>query len=169
MKKLMLLLVIGLLIPATLIAVPKEDMVWKTSGHKKNLSKIEKGIEKSIDDMNFITRPIARGKLEDANIAFKKITFKFSGDKVSIQHDGRAIITAPADGTAIKWKRNDGEVFKVTQKVSETKITQTFKGDDGKKTMVYKFNKDFSQMWVSVRIDSSQLPEPVRYTMKYKR
>lgn len=169
MKKLIFLLVVGLLIPAGVSAVPKEDMVWKTSGHKRNLSKIEKGIEKGIDDMNFITRPIARGKLKDANIAFKTIKIKFSGEKVSIQHDSRTAVSAPTDGSKVSWKREDGAKFKVTQKVSETKITQVFRGENGKKTLIYKFNKDFTEMWVSVRVDSPKLPEPVRYTMKYKR
>ena len=169
MKKLIFLLVIGLLIPAALNAVPKEDMVWKSSGQKRNQAKIEKGIEKAIDDMNFITRPIARGKLKKANIAFKTIQIKFTGEKVSIQQGARTTIAAPVDGGKVSWTREDGDKFKVSQKVSETKITQVFQGENGKKTLVYKFNKEFTEMWVSVRVDSPKLPEPVRYTLKYKR
>ncbi len=169
MKKIIFLLIVGLLIPVGLSAVPKEDMVWKSSGHKKNKAKIEAGIEKAIDDMNFITRPIARSKLNKANIAFKSIKIKFVDGKVSIQQDSRTAVTSPIDGTKVKWTREDGDVFKVSQKVSETKITQIFRGESGKKTMIYKFNKDFSVMWVSVRVDSPKLPEAVIYTMKYKR
>ena len=95
----------------------------------------------------------------------KTITFKFPGDTVSVQHDSRP----PIAGAKLTWVREDGESFKVTQKISETKITQIFRGESGKKTLVYKFNKEFTTMWVSVRIDSPKLPSPVRYTMKYKR
>lgn len=169
MKKIVLLVSLAFLIPLTLWAIPQEDMVWKSVSHSSNKAKIKKGIEAAIDDMNFITRPIARSRLKDSNLAFRKITIKHQGSNIYVQHDNRKAIVSPANGSKIKWTREDGEVFTVTQKVSANKITQVFYAEDGKKLLVYKFNDDFSKMWVSIRVDSPKLPAPMRYTMVYKR
>lgn len=159
-----------LLIPTFSFAVPKQDMVFKaTKSVSANEKVISKGIEAAIEDMSFITRPIARKKLEKSNIAFKSIGFKFPGDKVSIQHDARKTVDSPASGAKAKWTREDGETFTVSQKVSETEIMQIFYADEGVKTLKYVFSDDFTKMKVHVTLKSPKLSGPLKYTLEYAR
>lgn len=167
MRKLLVVLVL-VLVPAFGFAVPKKDMVFKaTKSHDANAKVISKGIEAAIDGMSFITRPIARRKLEKSNIAFKTIGFKFPGNKVSIQHDARKTVDSPADGGKAKWTREDGETFTVSQKVSDTEIVQIFYADEGVKTLTYKFNDDFTKVRVQIKLDSPKLSGPLNYTLEY--
>ena len=168
MRKLFGLLTIFVLLPGLLFAVPKEKMTFKaTKGHSANEKVIAKGIQGAIEDMSFITRPIAKAKLEKSNIAFKKVTFEFPGNKISIQHDDRKPVVSPADGSKTKWTREDGEVFTVSQKMSDDSITQIFYADEGVKTLTYKFNSDFNKMTMHVKLDSPKLGAPLKYTIAY--
>lgn len=168
MRKFLFFLLL-LIVPTSLGALPDKPLVYTpVASQSANEGTIEKGIEAAISDMSFITKPIARTKLKKSNLAFKKITFKKSGKKVSIQHDDRKTVDSPADGSKVKWTREDGETFTVSQKVEDTQITQVFYADEGNKTLVYKFSDDFSQVSVSVRLDSPKLPAPLKYTLKYK-
>ncbi len=159
-----------LAIPATASAqgIPTGTFEFKVANSdSKNKETIKAGIEKAIEDMSFITRPIARGKLEDSNIAFKKLSIKFTPKKVTVQQDNRNPVVAPPDGSPITWKRGDGEKFKVTQIVKPQLIIQTFFSEDGKKTIKYKFDKDYKKVTMSVTVKSPKLSGPLNYTIPY--
>ena len=169
MRRSFFTLICLILIPFALVAVPKEKAEYNATSQAKNEKTIKDGIENAIDDMSFITRPIARKKLKKSNLAPKKLTFDFPGNKVSITHDSRKAVVSPADGSKTKWTREDGETFTISQKVEEKKITQKFFADEGNKTLIYTFNDDFSAVSVSVRLDSPKLPAPLKYKMNYKK
>ena len=67
----------------------------------------------------------------------------------------------------MKWTREDGEVFGVTQKVSDKEIVQVFHADEGVKTLTYKFNDDFSKMDVAITLKSPKLSGPLNYKLAY--
>lgn len=166
----LLVFVALLLVPAFALAVPPGEMVFdgsKSAGQSEKA--IKAGIEKAIDGMSFITRPIARGKLEKSNVAYKKITIDVTGKKVSIQHDSRKPIVSPTDGTQVKWVRDDGEAFMVSQKVSEDEIVQIFHSEDGDKTLTYKFADDYKKLTVHVLLESPKLAAPLKYALEYAR
>lgn len=169
MRRLILTVICFVFIPSFLTAVPKEKLVYTAVSQSKNEATIKKGIKTAISDMSFITKPIAKRKLTKSNLAFKKLTFDFPGNKVSITHDARKAVVSPASGAKAKWTREDGETFTVTQKVGEDTITQKFIAGEGVKTLTYKFSQDFSTVKVSVRLDSPKLPAPLKYTMNYKK
>jgi len=132
----------------------------------KSKAAIDKGIEGAVADMSFITRPIARGKLEKSNTAFKAITINVTKSTVSIQHDDRkAIVSA---GKPVLWTRDDGEKFRVTQVADGGKIVQTYASDDGTKVMTYNFSEDNKKLKVDVVVTSAKLAGPVRYSLNYE-
>ena len=133
----------------------------------KNKKIIKNGIEKAIEDMSFITRPIARGRLEDSNIPFSKLLFKFTPTKATVQHDKRNPVIAPVNGKAITWTRKDGDKFKVTQIVKPQLIIQTFFSEDGKKSIKYKFTQDYKKVAVTIKLTSPKLTAPLKYTLHY--
>ena len=167
-RTLLFALVVLVIIPVAGFAVPNKPMTFQaTKSQAQNEKVIKKGIEGAVSGMSFITRPIARSKLTKSNIAFKSIGIKIKGKTVSIQHDSRKTVDSPQDGSAVQWTREDGETFTVTQKVSDKNIVQVFKSADGKKTLKYDFNDDFSSMKVHVVLESSKLSGPVKYSLDY--
>lgn len=149
--------------------VPEGKVVYKAAGSlDSHRAKIEKGIEGAVEDMSFITRPIARGRLKDSNQVFKTITFDVNGSKIGIKQGDRPMITME-DGKPTRWERSDGEVFTVTHKKDEHAITQVFKAEDGVKTLTYVFSKDLSKMSVSIELKSPKLGGPMKYTLQYER
>lgn len=144
---------------------PNEAIEFKATDTKKGEESIKKGIEVAIDDMNFITKPIARGKLEKSNIPFKKLIFKVSEKTISIQHnDRKPIIT---EGKPVQWTRDDGEKFQVTQVQNGQKLTQTFSSEDGKKVLTYTFTETFKKLTVDVLVTSGKISGPLKYTLHY--
>ena len=74
---------------------------------------VRPAIEQAVARMNFITRPIARGRLVRTNVPYQTITIRRDGDQVTVITDDRAPIVATADGNPMKWTREDGELVRV--------------------------------------------------------
>ena len=157
--------------PAVVIAAPAiEKMTFVLDGDAKPQQKaLEAAIEDTIDDMNFITRPIARGKLKKSNSLFKKITLVVTEDTVEIQLDSRKSIRTKSDGKDVtKWKRDVGDEFKITQKREADHITQIYKGEDGSKVVDYNLSSDHKKLTMIIQVKSNKLPKPLTYTLRYK-
>ena len=167
-----LLVVALLLVPAVANAADIPSGTTKfaaVASEKAMTAKIKQGIEAAVEDMSFITRPIARSRLKNSNEAFTTMTFKHVGHKLSIQHGDRKPVVSKDDGSRTKWTREDGETFVVTQKVSPNKIVQVFYAEDGTKTLTYNFSDGFSKLTVHVTLESPKLAAPMKYTLTYKK
>lgn len=130
---------------------------------------IKPAIERAVARMNFITRPIARGRLTKTNTPYQTITIGRSDGNVSIVTDARAPIISPPDGTPIKWTREDGEVFDVTTRWVEGALEQTFSAEDGQRKNVYVLGADGSRLEMRVTVTSPRLAQPLTYTLRYRR
>ena len=164
--------VLLLLLPAGVSAqgIPMGAMEFKTaSSFEKDKKIIESGIEGAVEDMSFITRPIARSKLKKTNLPLKVLKFKITPKKVTIQHDSRNPAVSDVDGKPTKWKRQDGDEFFLSQVVKPQLIMQTFKDGDGKKVLKYKFSKDYKKLTMEVIVTSPKLAGPLKYTLNYVR
>ncbi|MFC4309224.1 hypothetical protein ACFPN2_09045 [Steroidobacter flavus] len=128
---------------------------------------ISQAIEQAIEKMNFIKRPIARGRLSRTNFPYQQIRIELGASEAEVTYDTQAPIHMPLGGEAIKWKRADGEVFDVSAKLEGGKLIQTYKAADG--TRVNSFSKDASgSIHLEVEVSSPQLPRPVKYTLMYR-
>ncbi len=154
--------------PLAVGAIPKTDATYvAVKSDAENQKLIDAGIEGAVEDMSFITRPIARKKLGNTNIASKQISVKMSGKKLTIQHDDRAEVSSKPDGKSFTWKREDGEPFQVSQAATDDTVTQVYAADDGKKTMTYKFSEDMKKMTLDVKVESPKLAAPLEYSILY--
>jgi hypothetical protein len=126
-------------------------------------------IESQTASMNFITRPIARGRLKKTNPAYDSIVIAFPAPNTSITLDQRKPIVFPSNGTAVKWTREDGEKFDVSGKEANGALTQVFVAEDGRRTNVYTLSPDGRTMTLNVTVESPRLPKPVRYKLVYHR
>jgi hypothetical protein len=138
--------------------------VWK---HVSNTG-IEAAIEEAVKDMNFIKRPIARGRLKDTNPAYQKVAMTTGAQEISIQYDARNPIKTPANGTAVPWTREDGKTFQVTAKVEGNRLVQTFKNDEGERTNVWQVGAD-GKLTLAVTVKSGSLPKPLTYSISFGR
>lgn len=128
---------------------------------------ISQAIDAAVEKMNFIKRPIARGRLSRTNFAYKEIRIDLGATEAEITYDTQAPIRMPLSGEAIKWKRADGEVFDVSAKLQGGKLVQTYKAEDGMR--VNTFSKDATgTLLLNVEVSSEQLPQPVKYTLEYR-
>jgi hypothetical protein len=130
---------------------------------------VNAAINQAIGRMNFAMRPIARSRLGRTNQPYRTVSISQTGGQVSITTDNRAAIVTPASGSAIKWKREDGETLDVSTAVSGTRIEQVFKAEDGQRTNVYTLSPDGQTMTMQVTVTSGRLPEPLTYRLVYRR
>jgi hypothetical protein len=131
--------------------------------------RVNAAIEKAVAAMNFIKRPIARGRLKKTNPSYRQISIVRSDVQIEIQFDDRAPVQMPANGSSVKWTREDGETFDVNADWEEGRLVQTFKAEDGQRVNTFRLGPDGSQLSLHVAISSPQLPSPVEYTLVYER
>lgn len=145
----------------------------KISGHysyvPERSSKIPDAVEKTVKEVNFVIRPIARSRLNKTNQPYQHITFAVAPDKLSITTDKRAPIVTPADGKPVKWKREDGETLDVSMKWQGDALQETFAADDGKRVNLYELSPDGNELKMLVTVSSKRLPRPLSYTLVYLR
>ena len=130
-------------------------------------SDVPRAIEKAVEKMSFIKRPIARGRLAKTNTPYQRVRIEMGASEVEITFDDRKPILMPINGRPIKWTRDDGEVFDVSATLDGSKLVQTYKAEDG--TRVNAFSKDSSgSLRLEVEVSSPQLPRPLKYVLVYR-
>ncbi len=130
---------------------------------------VEQAVEKTVADVNFVLRPIARSRLNKTNQPYQNITLSSSVGKVSITTDKRAAIVAPVDGKPIKWKREDGEVMDFSLQWQGKALQETFAAKDGKRVNLFELSPDGHELRMLVTVSSKRLPKPLIYTLVYQR
>lgn len=128
---------------------------------------IDAAIEKAVAEMSFIKRPIARSRLKRTNSVYRTVAISRTGDQIVVALNGTPI-KMPAAGQPVKWKRDDGEIFDVSAAWRETALDQTFKAEDGTRVNTFRLNAD-GTMTMDVTISSEQLPQPIKYSIAYRR
>ena len=126
-------------------------------------------IEQAVAKMNFITRPIARGRLTRTNVPYGRITIQRAGNEVTIITDERSPIVAPTDGNPIKWTREDGEVLDLTTRWVDGTLEQTFVAEDGQRKNVFALAPDGRTLEMRVTVTSPRLAAPLNYTLRYRK
>ena len=130
-------------------------------------------INASIDDatskMNFAIRGIARSRLRKTNTPFRRLTIAHTPQEVTVTTDTRAPIRTPANGTPIRWRREDGEMLNVSTEWKGGLLEQTFVAEDGQRVNRYSISGDGRLLTMEVTITSPRLPKPLVYKQMYHR
>jgi len=128
---------------------------------------VSEAIDRAVEKMNFIKRPIARGRLTKTNTPYQQIRIEVDAGEVEITFDTQPPIRLPTNEQPIKWTRQDGEVFDVSARVAGDSLVQTYKAQDGMR--VNSFHKDAAgSLHLAVEVSSPQLPQPVKYSLVYR-
>ena len=130
--------------------------------------RIDKQIEKVVQEMPFYKRPFARNQLQESTTPCETLTFGYDSDEISIQCDDDKPAVAKPDGTRTSYTEADGDTHRLTMTVHSDRVVQVFTSDNGSRTNTYRLG-DEGTLVMSVRLESSQLPEPITYTRAFKR
>lgn len=130
-------------------------------------SDISQAIDVAVEKMNFIKRPIARGRLAKTNAPYQLIRVQMDASDVEITYDNRKPIRMPLDGRPIKWTRDDGEVCDVSARIEGGGLVQTYQAEDGKRVNSFELGAD-GRLHLKVEVSSPQLPQPMRYELVYQ-
>lgn len=130
---------------------------------------VNAAIDRAVARMNFITRPIARGRLRKTNQPYQRVVISHTAQQVRIASDNRAAIATPANGTPVKWRREDGEMFDVSTEWENGRLEQTFQAEDGSRTNVFSVGPDGRTLTMDVTIRSDKLAAPVTYKLVFTR
>jgi hypothetical protein len=151
-------------------AAGAEDPAWV--GTFVSEEQTDAGIQKAIDaataDMNFLTRSVARGRLKKTNSLHERIAITRQVVMIGVSFDERRPIEMPADGSPIKWTREDGEILDVSARAEEGRLVQTFKAEDGQRVNSF-IAEDAGRLTLEVQVTSPRLSKPLTYSVRYRR
>jgi hypothetical protein len=129
---------------------------------------VKTAVERSAGEFNVILRPFARSRLTKANPVPRKVRITYTETEVSVQLDAAPPVTAPRDGHTVTWTRDDGKPFELTAHLEGGALRQSFKGDDGQRTNVYRLRPD-GKLSMEVTLTSPRLDKPLSYTLVFTR
>ncbi|MGE0792375.1 MAG: hypothetical protein AB7S26_42265 [Sandaracinaceae bacterium] len=140
---------------------------WRYNGsasHGRNI--IEQAITRAVDGMNFITQPIATGRLRDKNPLVQRIEVALTTSDCRVVFDGSRTYRAPLN----TWTehRFDGDTFQVEFRHRDDSIVQLFRSDGGTRRNVYRLLPD-GHMRLEVTVQSGSLPRSMSYRLTYRR
>jgi hypothetical protein len=161
-----LALAVAALVPAGLSA-QEQSLKGTWALDRQASDNVAQAINTAVARMNFVTRPIARGRLTRTNQPYQRVVIDFNTQQVSITTDSRPVIQSPANGTPVKWTREDGEVLDLSTEWENGRLEQTFKAEDGQRVNVFSVSGDV--MTMQVTITSPRLPQPLTYKLVYNR
>ena len=130
---------------------------------------IDEAIEAGVAKVNFIVRKIARPRLRKTNVAYQQLEFRLEGDTLSIQMDQRQPIRLPANGDAVPWRREDGELFDVSARLEGNALVQLYNAEDGQRRNAFTLDEDGAVLDMRVTVHSPKLKDDVVYRLAYRR
>ena len=74
----------------------------------------------------------------------------------------------PVNGTPIEMT-NNGERSEVSAVLRDLQLIQTFKADNGLRTNTFRWDEAGELLYLDVNTASERLPQPVKYTLVYRR
>ena len=135
---------------------------------KRASDDVKAAVDRSAGEFNFLLRPFARSRLTKANPVPQKVRIATTATEVSTQLDAAPPVVAPRDGHTVTWTRDDGAKFALTAHLEGGVLRQSFKGDDGQRTNVYRLRPD-GALAMEVTLTSPRLDKPLTYTLVFRR
>ena len=162
------LLAAALVIPAAASA-QESSMRGTFTLDRAQSDDVNRAIETAVARMSFVTRPIARGRLRRTNQPYQRVVINFTASEVTTTYDQRRAITSPANGSKVRWTREDGEVFDLSTEWENGRLVQSFVAEDGTRVNTFSISGDGRVLTMNVRITSPRLSTPLTYKLVFNR
>ena len=128
---------------------------------------IPAAIERSVEHMNFIIRPIARHRLRKTNPLPQHLRLDYTPDTITVHLGDAPPAALPRDGSAVPWRDVDNDKCRVSLTLAGDTLIEHVVAHGGQGETRYVMLDDGKRVREDVRITSSHLPEPVVYSVTF--
>jgi hypothetical protein len=126
-------------------------------------------IEHAVGKLNFLTRDIARGRLQKLNPAYRELAITSSPNVISVTVDNQPPLRAPTKGSPVAWVGPDGGKVNVSMQLVGERLEQTFTSADGRRVNDYTRSPDGQTLTMQVKETSPRLSQTIAYKQVYRR
>ncbi|MFO0560836.1 MAG: hypothetical protein U0269_22655 [Polyangiales bacterium] len=132
-----------------------------------NAANRDAAVQRSVDSLMFLIRPIAHSRITEANPVFSSVTIAFPPGQIEVVSP--PIVARSADnGAEASTTGLDRERNRLTQRIVGNTLVQTTWNDSGARTTRFVPNVG-NRLVIQVEVTSPRLPVPVRYAMSFLR
>ncbi|HVJ95123.1 MAG TPA: hypothetical protein VM580_35340 [Labilithrix sp.] len=125
-------------------------------------------IDRAIESLFFMIRPMARSKLGSGCQIFSWYAFSFEPGKIRVRAPDRPDSVSPDNGAPANFVFN-GDKSKLTQRFVGGRLSQTYAAEEGARHNEYSLSPDGKTMTLKVTITSPKLSHPLVYSLTYKK
>jgi putative oxidoreductase len=131
---------------------------------------IKQAVNRTVDPMSFITRPIARGRLNATNPTPQAVHVNVGGDTLGVAFDDGNPVVTPLDGTTVPWQSSlTHETYSVHSTTAGDTVSQFIAAPDGTRENSYVFLDHGQRLKLRVTVRSHRLPGPLVYDLLFRR
>jgi hypothetical protein len=128
---------------------------------------IHVAIDRAVEHMNFIARPIARHRLRSTNPLPEHLRLDITPDTIVVYLGDAPPAALPRDGTEVRWKDIDGDECRVSAILTGDTLTEHIIAHGGQSETRYVLLDSGHRVREEVRISSPHLPAPVIYSVMF--
>lgn len=140
------------------------------AGDASETAAIESAVEYGIEDFNFITRPIARGRLRATTRPYPSLRVSFVDGRIEVAAPGYHTFSSPDDGTAAAWVNLEGDTTSLQQRIAASnRITQAISTSQGGRNNVLILSPDNRTLTVRSTVHSPRLTHSIVFSLTYRR
>jgi uncharacterized membrane protein YphA (DoxX/SURF4 family) len=131
---------------------------------------VRSAVNRTVQPMSFITRPIARGRLNATNPTPQDVKVQIAGDTLSVGFDGGTPVVTPLDGVTVPWQSSlTHETYQAHATVEGDTVSQHIAAPDGVRQNAYIFMDSGNRLRLRVTVTSHRLPGPLVYDLLFRR
>jgi hypothetical protein len=127
-------------------------------------------VNRTVEPMSFITRPIARGRLNATNPTPQHVQVSVVADTLAVAFDGGTPVVTPLGGATVPWQSSlTHETYQVHATVEGDTVSQHIAAPDGIRQNAYLFMDSGQRLRLRVTVTSHRLPGPLVYDLLFRR
>ena len=154
---------------STLTAAQKSDLDGTYILDEVDSDNMNQVVERAVGTLNFLTRDIARGRLEKLNPAYRQVAITSSPNEISVTVDNQPPLRTPAKGAPVAWVGPDGGKVNVSMQLAGRRLEQTFMSAGGRRVNDYTLSSDGRTLTMQVNETNPRLPQGIKYKQVYRR
>jgi hypothetical protein len=131
-------------------------------------SRIDQGIERAVNDMNYFVQDMARSQMRDNTNLNRRIDLAFPESQISIHFD-QAFLYVTRPGARQTFPLPDGGSVVVRQYFRSGHLEQYFEATLGRRWNVYQLSADGQTLNVSATQQGTMMPTPMQFQLPYHR
>lgn len=129
---------------------------------------INAAIDKTTENMSFLTRGLARSRLRSSQKPPKRIRMRLQNQMFMIQPDTLPALNLPISGAAVKYEDRALRVA-LESGGGRLSLRQISENQQGKRENVYRLRDGGKSLELEVTVNSSRLPAQLQYKLQFFR